>query len=249
MKRNIVKFINYFFRLLFKLRCFFYSKKNSTLLLYTDSRGTIVETFYKQRNPFFSYLKFFDEYKVSYQFCPHKFTSILDFLNFYENCNFKFDIILLHCGIVDFAPRPVSSYESMLKEKKEFLIKRGWLHYFEDRKDFLCDYEGEKTLQFMSIDFLNNEIIPELKKINNLIYIGINPVLHDWIGNYWRARPSCINLQLNQNELMMKELTHFISLSDWSAQEIKLYTVDNVHYNKKGLEYIGSEVLKRMNAL
>ncbi|WP_133178849.1 hypothetical protein [Shewanella decolorationis] len=137
----------------------------------------------------------------------------------------------------------------MLKEKKEFLIKRGWLHYFEDRKDFLCDYEGEKTLQFMSIDFLNNEIIPELKKINNLIYIGINPVLHDWIGNYWRARPSCINLQLNQNELMMKELTHFISLSDWSAQEIKLYTVDNVHYNKKGLEYIGSEVLKRMNAL
>lgn len=247
IKNIIVKSMSHLFDFLYRIRVLFYKNKTNKLLLYTDSRGTAVETFYKQRNPFFSYLKFFADYDVLYQFCPHKFTSILDFLKFYENSKIKYDIIVLHCGIVDFAPRPVSSYESMLEGKREYLVKRGWLHYFENRKDFLCDYEGEKTLQFISLAFLEQEIIPELKNIDNLIYVGINPVLHNWDGNYWRKRPSCINLQLIQDETLMINLGKTISLKDWCEQDIKYYTVDNVHYNKRGLDYIGQQVLKKIS--
>lgn len=246
LKILIVKITSYCFTILYKIKVSFYSEKTEQLLLYTDSRGTAVESVYKQRNPFFSYLQFFKNYDVTYQFCPHKFTSILDFLSFYESSDNKFDHIVLHCGIVDFAPRPLSSYESMLEDKREYLARKGWLHYFENRTDFLCDYEGEKTLQFMSLDFLETEIIPKLRAINSLIYIGINPVLSDWDGNYWRARPSCINKQLEYDTLLIQSLRRSINLSAWTEQEIKQLTVDNVHYSKSGLEYIGLNVLKSL---
>ncbi|MGI2853517.1 hypothetical protein ACRTDR_04775 [Shewanella algae] len=245
MKNIIVNLILTTARFFFAMSQIFNSgKRKKKILLYTDSRGTTVESLYKQRNPFFSYLKFLKEFDVVYKFCPHKFTSILDFLDYYDNCDDKFDFIILHCGIVDFAPRPISSYECMLKTKNEYLKRKNWLHYFNNRKDFLCNYEGEKTLQFMSVDFLEKEIIPELTKISGLIYIGINEVLSDWDGNYWRARPACINEQLVQDELMIRNLAISISLRHWDAHDIKKYTVDNVHYNKLGLSYIGIEIKK-----
>ncbi|KIO36124.1 hypothetical protein [Shewanella sp. cp20] len=248
LKKIVAKIICNFFVVLYKIKVSFCRKGNLTLLLYTDSRGTAVESFYKQRNPFFSYLNFFRDYNVTYKFCPHKFTSILDFLNFYEHSVENYDHVVLHCGIVDFAPRPLSSYQSMLDGKREYLKSKGWLHYFENRTDYLCDYEGEKTLQFMSLEFLENEILPKLSAINNLIYIGINPVLSDWDGNYWRARPSCINEQLNQDKFLIRHLSKSVNLRGWSDVEIKSFTVDNVHYNQKGLEYIGVSVSRVLDS-
>ncbi|QTE85281.1 hypothetical protein [Shewanella algae] len=220
--------------------------KSSKVLLYTDSRGTEVSPFYKQKNPYYSYLKMLKGYDVKYFFCPHKHTSILDFLDLYDKSEIEYNCYILHLGIVDFAPRPVSSYNDMLSKKREFLIKKNWLHYFENRVDYLCDYNGEKTLQFMSLDFVIDVLIPELKKINNIIYVGVNPVLKNWSGNYWRPRPESINKQLCQDQLLLDNIVNSISLNEWKEDDIKKYTVDNVHYNSLGLDYIGSKVKQEL---
>ncbi|ACJ28348.1 hypothetical protein swp_1565 [Shewanella piezotolerans WP3] len=231
----------------FIYRAFLILRKNKkSILIYTDSRGTEIDSPFKQRNPFYSYLQSFNEYDVDYKFCPYKFTSILDFISYYENSNKKYDVIVLHCGIVDFAPRPVSSYNQMLSLKRDFLKSKGWEDYFENRNDFLNDYLGEKTLQFMSTGFIEKEILPILKEVDNLIYVGINPVLIDWDGDYWRKRPSSINQQLVQDKLVLQSLDNTIDLSGWNEDEIKKYTVDNVHYNKDGLNKIGRNVLSNI---
>ncbi len=221
------------------------AKKKSDIgkvLLYSDSRGTEIYPRFKHKNPYFSYIRgYLDSYSVEYELCPHKFTSLLDFLE-YTSENQGYSHIILHCGIVDFAPRPLSSYTSMLKDKENYLKKMGWYHYFENRNDFLCDYEGEACLQFMSREFLINEFIPALEKIENIIYVGINPVVNDWRGNYWRDRPDCINEQLEQDLIMLRHFNDVVDLSAWSDEEVKYYTVDNVHYNRKGLNFIGERV-------
>jgi hypothetical protein len=219
------------------------SSKKANLLLYTDSRGTEVAPSWKQRNPYFSYLGVFDNYNVDYNFCPHKFTSILDFIEFIENNESDYEIIILHAGIVDFAPRPISSYNTMLEMKKSLLIKKGWYEYFIDRTDYLGAYEGEPTIQFFPLSFLNDIIIPKLSSLDNLLYIGINHVLLNWRGNYWRERPSSINIQLEFDKLLIEKIKNSVQLSEWRSDEIKKYTSDNVHYNSKGLNVISKEIL------
>ncbi|QYK03919.1 hypothetical protein [Shewanella zhangzhouensis] len=240
LKKTILSIFN----IVYKIQLLRYKKKRKKVLLYTDSRGTEIDSFYKQRNPYFSYIKYLKNYEVVYKFCPHKFTSILDFLDYYNNSDEVFDFVILHCGIVDFAPRPLSSYHSMLETKYSYLVKRNWLQYFLNREDFLCDYEDEKTLQFMTLEFLENKIVPELQKINGLIYVGVNRVLENWDGNYWRKRPSCINQQLVQDQLIMSKVPISIDFCDWSDDDIKKYTVDNVHYNGHGLEHIGEQLYR-----
>lgn len=234
-----VKISNYFFDV------FKYSFKKHSVLLYSDSRGTEVTSYYKKRNVIFSYVDFLDcKYKIDHRFCPHKYTSILDFLELIYSSERQYDHIILHCGIVDFAPRPMSSYFEMLETKKEFLIEKGWFSYFLNRSDYLCDYYGEKTIQFFSDSFLNEIIIPELLKIDNIIYVGVNPVIKGWRGEYWRDRPDCINIQIKSNEYMLSSIVNHVDISQWNDEDIMAYTVDNVHYNKAGLEFIGKEINK-----
>ena len=249
IKKNLNVIIKVIITIFYNMLTLVRNKKTAKqLLLYTDSRGTEINSYVKQNNPFYSYLKLFDDYKADYQFCKHKFTSILDFIEYLEKTKLDYDLLILQCGIVDFAPRPLSSYNEMLSMKSDFLDEKGWLHYFEKRTDFLCEYEEEKTLQFMSLDFLENEIIPILSKIENLIYVGINPVLNDWDGNYWRKRPTCINKQLHHDNALKGNVKFSIDLSNWSEVDIKKYSVDNVHYNMLGLEYIGKKILSVVNS-
>lgn len=218
------------------------SRSSKRILLYTDSRGTEVSPSFKQGNPFFSYLGFFNIFDVEYQFCPEKFTSILDFIEFTDHQN-DFFITVLHTGIVDLAPRPISSYKQMLEMKMPFIIKKGWQNYFEERDDYNDDdYYGEKTISFFSEKFLKEIIIPILKGKENLIYVGINPVLTYWNGNYWRERPSSINKQLLLDKFILQELDKCVDISCWEEDDIKRYTVDNVHYNSEGLKFIGFRV-------
>ncbi|WP_072616331.1 hypothetical protein [Vibrio vulnificus] len=219
--------------------------KTGKILVFTDSRGTEVSAL-KQKVPFFSYLKFFNNFKVEYYLCPSKYTSILDFLELVGNKGDEYEFIVLHCGIVDFAPRPLSSYQDMLNLKWDYISKMGWSSYFKNRNDYLCDYYNEKTLQFMSLKFVDDVVIPLLSKRKNLIYVGINRVLLDWNGNYWKKRPDCINVQLKNNANIMNNLSSAISLSSWSDDQIKKYTVDNVHYNRLGLDLIGKQVYEKI---
>lgn len=226
------------------------SKNKKSILLYTDSRGTEIYPRYKHKNPFYSYItKSLKNYKVYPQLCPHKYTSLLDFLYYIEKNSGKYDFIVLHCGIVDFAPRPLSSYKAMLSEKVDYIKSKEWMHYFENRTDYLCDYESEKCIHFMSEKFLKNEIIPLLKEFKNIIYVGINPVLNDWDGSYWRKRPQCINEQLKLDSIMMSAFDNKVDLSHFDDVTVRKFTVDNIHYNESGLVFIGNAIFKELNKL
>ena len=244
VKLAISKLVSYIFFCLYELKILF-NRSGVRVLLYTDSRGTEVAPFFKQRNPFYGYLDAFEGCDVNINFCPHKFTSILDFIEYLESDTKSYDFIVLHAGIVDFAPRPISSYLAMLETKQEIIHRHSWQHYFYERDDFYeGDYYGEKTISFASDLFLKEVLLPRLKKIDNLIYIGINPVLLDWRGNYWRDRPNMINAQLKLDEQVRDNLVHVVDLSQWEPKEIKRYTVDNVHYNALGMRYISSRLEK-----
>lgn len=231
--------LRYCLKLVFDLTKFnFVNVKKKRVLIYTDSRGTEIDSKFKVKNPFFSYVDVLTKKAfVDYQICKKKHTSILDFLCYVESNSRKYDLIYLHCGIVDFAPRPRSSYDEMLGNKIDFISKQGWESYFLNRSDVSCFYQGEPTFQFMSREFVEDILIEKLESIGNIVYISINPVINDWRGNYWRERPTSINKQLLQDSILRDALPT-IDFSEWSKDEIMKYTIDNIHYTKAGVDYL-----------
>jgi len=216
-------------------------KKRPKILIFTDSRGFEVTKFWNRKNPFSSYIgRLIIDYDCVVRVCPEKFTSLLDFLDFYQSLShMSFDCVVLHCGIVDFAPRPESSFDQMLFSKQHYSVKYPIFNLInKTNRVSKVKYQNEFTYSFLNEAALKNVILPELIEIPNLIYVGINPVLSDWDGNYWRKRPENINEQLVLDAMLQKELTNSISLSNLTDSEIKIYTSDNVHYTKQGFEYI-----------
>lgn len=213
-------------------------------LVFTDSRGFEVLRPWNRRNPFSSYVSFLmAKYACDVYLCPKRHTSLLDFLDVYESASNDYDVVVLHCGIVDFAPRPEHSFDEMYFAKVALLEKYGIAQYFNKRMRHPgCEYEGEPTYSFMSEEFVEEFIIPKLVGIKNLIYIGINPVLSEWRGNYWRERPSNINSQLKQDEKILSAIEKVINLSDKSDDWVKLNTVDNIHLSREGFNYIVKEL-------
>ena len=150
----------------------------------------------------------------------------------------------MHCAIVDFAPRPESSFDSMYESKVD-KAKKYFIEEFisKENRAFGEKYQGEGTLSFLNYDSLFIKVLPLLKKIPNLVYVGINPVLDDWDGDYWRKRPANINDQLILDNLLINEIDEVIDMSNLDREQIMMYTSDNVHYTKAGFDYIGNKLL------
>jgi hypothetical protein len=228
-----------------KLICFFNGLKGrKRVLIYTDSRGFEVTKPWNRKNPFSSYVsRLILRYQCDYVICPEKFTSIIDFIDYIDNVEEHYDVVILHCGIVDYAPRPESSYKNMVSSKSHLIKKYQLESYFFDKcRSPGPNYEGEPTYAFMTPELLNDFILPKLLSVNNMIYIGCNKVLSDWQGNYWRKRPSNINTQLQFDKVIMSTVGNCVDMSVLSDDEVRTYTTDNVHYNKSGFKYILSKI-------
>lgn len=220
---------------------FNFLRRRPKVLIYTDSRGFEVTKFWNRKNPFSSYVgRLIFKYNCVVKVCPEKFTSILDFLTFYQTLeNKRFDKVILHCGIVDLAPRPESSFDQMYVSKLEKINAFSLGSYLnKDFRDYQEKYQGENTLSFLNSTALINVLLPLLKAVPNLVYISINPVLNDWDGNYWRKRPSNINDQLFLDKFLIKELSEVIDLSNLRREQIMHFTSDNVHYTNAGFDFI-----------
>jgi hypothetical protein len=232
--------------MVFHFIAFFYKMKNKMLkkrklLVFTDSRGFEVTKFWNRKNPFSSYVgNLIRKFDCTYLVCPEKFTSLLDFLEYCENTEMDdYEYIILHCGIVDFAPRPESSYDEMSRSKTRVIRKFG----FEDDINKIKsksgpEYDGEVTYSFLNESSLSRLLCIQERYIKKIIYISINPVLNDWSGNYWRKRPDNINSQLDLDILMKKNIANVVNLSSLTEEEIMKFTSDNVHYTKEGFAYI-----------
>lgn len=220
------------------------------ILIYTDSRGFNVLN-KLGKNYFDSYI--FDlikKYRVSAYICLHKFTTILDFIEFYEKKakHEKYDAIICHCGVVDFSPRPLSSLKLLKQTKNSPYFK----DIFESLNDyysfpFETKYRNEPTINLYSKSFLESNIATKLNEIDNLIWIDSNQILNNWNGNYLKGRPENINTIVSEyDKIMNSKLKNKVSLRDWSEKEIKEFTIDNIHFTNKGFHVLNKRIEEKL---
>lgn len=210
------------------------------VLIYSDSRGFDVLS-KSGKNPFNSYIKFFmKDYRIDYFICPEKHTTIPDFLLKYKELdNRNYDYVIMHCGVVDFSPRPITNLEWVLDSKSQNKYFQISLQEYDDyyKKPSTILYNKEETINLYSIDFLKKIIIPDLLKIKNLIWVNSNRFVKGWDGNYTKGRPSNINQFVSDfDKIMKKNLQHTVNLRTWDDDKIMKFTIDNIHFNKIGFQ-------------
>lgn len=212
------------------------------LLIYTDSRGFNVIS-KRGKTPHESYIdKLQINYYVHYKICPEKYTTIVDFLNYIQNVDVNsFDAIIMHCGVVDFSPRPLSNI-TLFKNSKSTTL--NFKELFESNTDYYQNpfdtlYNNEQTINIYSKQYLAETIIPRLKKIPNLIWINSNHFVPGWEGNYTKGRPSNIeNIVDSFDREMAKHINNIIDLKKWTISEVKEYTIDNIHFTPAGFNQL-----------
>lgn len=243
-------------KFLFKIRSFYYKFKNTKkrkIFVFTDSRGYEVSNLWNKKNPFSSYVgELIKRYNVEYHVCEYSSTTIIDFLYDYERQierGKKYDFVVAHIGLVDFSPRPYSMAIDIIEAKSHKIKYLGWdlseIKRYIDIPVSKEIYNGEKLSNLYSKSFLTNNIIPRLLDIPHLIYIGCNPVLYNWRGNYWQNRPQELSsILMDYNALMLQELKEksIVNIEAWGEKEIKDYTVDNIHLNNNGYKVISEKL-------
>lgn len=219
------------------------NREKKKIIIYTDSRGFNLENkLYKSslRNTYIWEIS--KNYQIELKICPEKHTTFLDFLKFIAPKKLtEGEIILLHIGVVDFSPRKKSQRESILEQKRDFIIsyfKKNYEIIFNN-KDLDHFYEGEITSSILnkeSISLINKE----LRKIKNLVWINSNPILSHWDGNYWKKRPSNMNEVLKLQDLI--NIPNTIDISSLEEINIKKYTIDNIHFNTEGMVWLYDKI-------
>ncbi len=229
------------------------------ILIYTDSRGehvpkTFNHTIYGEK---IAQDKRLD---VTLVLCRMKWTTTLDFLEYIQEKEIYYDLIILHTGIVEHSPRKYRScindlYDNKNGSNSTKIRKINSKKYIFDRvfgenqmKDHLSNpmsdrYEGEYTNNMYSLDMAHS-LINRLKKIPNLVWISSNSIVKGWNGNYFRQRPDNISIVEEYSRLFVKELPWTIDLNDWSDLEVKLYTCDNMHLTEMGSNYLYDKLMK-----
>lgn len=215
--------------------------------MYTDSRGHEITSPWAKKNPFSSYVgDLIREYDVSYAIAPKRHTTILDFLVDVGDRAATFDVVVLHCGIVDFSPRPKSDLERVYRTKWGTLTR--FLPAEELRSNLastdLGSYEGEATAPIYLPEMADRYVLPHLTAIPNLVWIGPNRILPDWRGNYHRDRPTGMTIVETFAERFVEALPRTVDLMGWTDEEIRRFTVDNIHLSAEGFRTI-SGALRR----
>tara|TARA_R110001599_G_scaffold324345_1_gene536203 strand:+ start:1380 stop:2801 length:1422 start_codon:yes stop_codon:yes gene_type:complete len=235
------------------------------ILIYTDSRGQHVP----KGSSHMIYGKRIQEdprFDVTLCLCKMKWTTTLDFLEYLETDSDYYDLIILHTGIVEQSPRHQSialnslyrnekgpydyanfskTIGGIINQKKAIFDKVfGEIEMEKHLKtDLGVMYENEHTVNMYSLDMLQEKLIPRLKRIPNLVWISGNKIVPKWNGNYFKERPTNINLIEEYSQIMLQELPWTLDLSLWSPEEVKKYTCDNMHLSTEGSEYIYSQLM------
>lgn len=223
--------------------------KKQEVLLFTDSRGYKVGSILTKRTIFGgSYSrsllkKFSTKVFLGYK----KYNTLIDFLCYAKKNSIQQEVVILHLGVVDFSPRPRSSYEEVIQSKKDMFYEI--FGFLPDPKVWNTDdeYNGEKTYSLYDESFLKEFIIPCLKKYN-IYYISCNSILVNWNGSYSKKRPVNMNRIMKYDELLRSNFNH-LNLYRLSDEEIKRYTVDNVHFNTEGFCHIEKQLTDDLQSI
>jgi len=241
---------------IFELQNFFLRKKNFNkpkVFVYTDSRGFNFKP-KGGKTPFGSYVgKLSLDYNLTYRICPERHTTIVDFMQYSAKASLSnFDVVILHCGVVDFSPRPVSNIEKVLAGKINNpvfnALKQENKTHYENASHLL--YNNEKTTTLYSEKYFISRVIPALSSIQNLVWINSNHFVTGWDGNYKNGRPMNIDETVDSyDKLLSERLPHIISLKNWDNGEIKKYTIDNIHFSREGFDILYKTIKNKIEEL
>lgn len=250
------------------------------ILVFTDSRG--------QLKPGFSDRLIFPERikaeleargtRVDLILCPFKWTSTIDFIELIETGLIdveRYRRIVLYTGVVDWSPRPISSFRACMKgttreplDLKTFKRKKPppkvanhKLAFFRRffgtraynahaRTCFKTEYRGEPTINLYSLPMLEDRVIPYLRQLGDkLIFVNSNRLVPGWEGDYTiknpDGRPHNIRL-IEDYAQRMSTSFDCVDLLKWSSRQIKRFTTDNMHLSWAGSEWIAARLLKRL---
>ena len=223
------------------------------LYIFTDSRGYRIDKWYLKKSPIKSYIyALAQENYVKYSVSKYKHTTLIDFLYDISRAEVeRYDAIILHAGIVDFSPRPLSQVKSILKRKKKRICKlfgENAFSSFEDTEILNAEYMGEKTACLYPVSVLEQYIIPTLNRLKvKIIWVGINKVVNNWNGNYHSARPANINDMLTYQKLANELFDGcVIDLSSWDDDKIRSFTFDNIHLTASGFRELEQEIMVKI---
>jgi hypothetical protein len=220
------------------------------LLVYTDSRGeNLVSRLGK--TGYGTYVnRLRAKYRLTYALCPESYTTILDFLNFIDRLGAeRYDAVVMHCGIVDFSPRPLSGIAKLERSKVDTprfreLFAQNKAYYDQP---FDCEYYGEPTINIYSPDYLEKKILPELTALPHLIWINANHFVPGWNGNYTRGRPANIDEVVSSlDAIVERHLSRVIDLKAWTPDQVQRLTIDNIHFTKAGFEHLFDLIDRRI---
>ena len=223
------------------------------VLVYADSRATHV-TGPLGKSVFGTYVSSLMRcYCVHPVVLPHSHTTLPDFLTFWSRRARGYDAVILHCGIVDFSPRPVSSIPKIAAVKgsdpafAQLLCDNATYH----AQAHGPPYRGEATTTLYSPEYLEAALLPELRAIPQLTWVTTNDFVDGWDGSYSRGRPADIGGRIAAFEARLRPaLSHVVDLHEWSAAEVQRFTVDNVHFSPSGFaevtRILRAELMERL---
>lgn len=136
---------------------------------------------------------------------------------------FKPDLVILHCGIVDCAPRALSKLEQTLFSRLPFIGSTLRRHRRFLRNNRNLAYTSEKNFRYY-LERLRASLD------GRLVVIGIAPP----VTNY-RARLPGIADRVESYNLILKNEKNFIDLSDLPDSCVGN---DDYHFNSKGHEFV-----------
>jgi hypothetical protein len=141
------------------------------------------------------------------------------------------------------------SIKRIINNKKKFmdkivpqeLVKRHLMTNYD------VIYSGERTKSFINLEIYEKVILPFLKRHDSkILFINSNRIVPGWEGNYLsvnkEGRPKNISVIERYSSLATAKLSNVINLLSWTNDDVKKYTVDNMHLTFLGSEYIYAKV-------
>lgn len=244
------------------------------VLIFTDSRGQHKDTFKNKKIFTEKLYHHFNNKNIScdLMLCPFKWTSTMDFIQCIEENYINpddYNCIILYTGVVEYSPRPLSNFfkaydgnndtitfnklilnrNPKIGNNKRNFFKKFFGELNTNIKNYGIHYKGEDTRSLVSIDMHKKYIIPYLQRYNDkLIFINSNKVVKGWEGNYINinpiGRPKNINIIEEYANINQNKFTNIVDLLSWNDNDVKKYTIDNMHLTYQGSEYIFNKIIK-----
>jgi len=113
-------------------------------------------------------------------------------------------------------------------------------------RPFAEEYEGSKTINLYSQQMMLDHIVPRLRELKNLMFISSNDFCRGWDGDFGKQRPSNIFMIEEYSKILCRELPNVVNLHQWTQEDVKRFTCDNLHLSAEGSDWIFLRVLEEL---